>query len=81
MPDPGAAVTTQEGIQKVLRFAGHGQHGQTHQAQSAAHKMHAAAGSVVVLAQVKRVKLSKTGVLNRGCFSGVHGMSPRCLSD
>ena len=81
MPDPSAAIAAQQAVQKVLGFAGDGQHRQAHQAQAAAHKVHAAAGAVVVLTQIKRVELGKAGVPGYGCLCGVHGVSPGCLSD
>ena len=49
MPHPRKAITAEQAVQQVLRFASRYQHDQAYQTQTAANEMQAAAGLVTVL--------------------------------
>ena len=57
MPHPRKAITAEQAVQQVLRFASHYQQRQEDKAQAGADKMQAAAGAVAVFREVKRIKL------------------------
>ena len=60
MSHPRKAITAEQAVLQVLRFASRYQHDQACKTETGANEMQATAGLVAVLSQVKRIKLQKT---------------------